>query len=233
MPRPLGVTPMVPSAGLLVAVSPDGGETVVCTDWAWLVALAAPTCTVALPPGGTMICGLDRKPTTGWVPVVWRARVTSEDRVLVLGGTGTVGRVAAQAARLMGAQQVVAVGSRDLDRIGEEFGDEGFTVCIDPVWGEPLARALVHAAPHARVVHLGQSAGPEAPLRSADVRGKELTILGHSNFAMTKEERDRAYLELLEHVTAGRIAFELQTFGLEDVAAAWRNQRGGKSVVLV
>jgi len=169
----------------------------------------------------------------GWVPVVWRARVTSEDRVLVLGGTGTVGRVAAQAARLMGAQQVVAVGSRDLDRIGEEFGDEGFTVCIDPVWGEPLARALVHAAPHARVVHLGQSAGPEAPLRSADVRGKELTILGHSNFAMTKEERDRAYLELLEHVTAGRIAFELQTFGLEDVAAAWRNQRGGKSVVLV
>jgi len=168
----------------------------------------------------------------GWVPVAWKAKVTPDDRVLVLGGTGTVGRVATQAARLLGARQVVAVGSKELDRIAEEFADGGFTVCIDPVWGEPLADALAHAARHARVVHVGQSAGPQAPLRSADVRGKELTILGHSNFALSKEERDRAYLELLDHLTAGRIELELQRFPLEDVAAAWRNQRGGKSVVV-
>ena len=169
----------------------------------------------------------------GWVPVAWRAKPTPDDRVLVLGGTGSVGGLAAQAARLLRASRVVAVGSSDLDRIGEEFGDEGFTICIDPVWGEPLAHALAYAAPHARIVHLGQSAGPEAPLRSADVRGKELTIMGHSNFAMTKQERDRAYLELLDHLVAGRIELELQTFPLEDVAAAWANQRGGKSVVLL
>jgi len=60
-----------------------------------------------------------------WVPVAWRAEVTPEDRVLVLGGTGTVGRLAAQAARLLGAEKVVAVGSRDLDRIREEFADGG------------------------------------------------------------------------------------------------------------
>jgi NADPH:quinone reductase-like Zn-dependent oxidoreductase len=169
----------------------------------------------------------------GWVSVAWRAQPTPDDRVLVLGGTGTVGGLAAQAARLLGASRVVAVGSSDLHRIGEEFGDEGFTVCIDPVWGEPLASALPYAASHARIVHLGQSAAPEAPLRSADVRGKELTIMGHSNFAMTKQERDRAYLELLDHLVAGRIELELQTFPLEDVAAAWANQRGGKSVVLL
>src|SRR5579884_2669485 len=109
----------------------------------------------------------------------------------------------------------------------------GFTVCIDPVWGEPLARALRFARPHARIVHLGQAAGAEAPLRSADVRGKELAILGHSNFALTKEERDRAYLELLDHLAAGRMTLEYQTFSLDDVAAAWQNQRGGKSVVLL
>lgn len=28
----------------------------------------------------------------GWVPVAWRARVTADDRVLVLGATGVVGR---------------------------------------------------------------------------------------------------------------------------------------------
>jgi NADPH2:quinone reductase len=168
-----------------------------------------------------------------WVPVAWKAKVGPGDRVLVLGGTGTVGRIAAQAAELLGAETVLAVGRSDLDRIEEELGDDGFTVCIDPVWGEPLANALRYARPHARIVHVGQSAGPESPLRSADVRGKELTVLGHSNFLLSKEERDRAYLELLRHLTAGRIRLELETFPLDDVAAAWEHQRGGKSVVLM
>lgn len=168
-----------------------------------------------------------------WVPVAWKANVGPEDRVLVLGGTGTVGKLAAQAAALLGAATVVAAGSKQLDRIEEAFGDDGFTVCIDPVWGEPLAHALRFARPHARIVHIGQAAGAEAPLRSADVRGKELVLLGHSNFALSKEERDRAYLELLDHLLAGRIALEHQTFALDDVAAAWANQRGGKSVVVI
>jgi NADPH:quinone reductase len=167
-----------------------------------------------------------------WVPVAWKAKVGEGDRVLVLGGTGAVGRLAAQAARLLGAAHVVAVGSKDLDRIAEEFGEDGFTVCIDPVWGEPLAHALQYAQRHARVVHVGQSAGRTSPLASADVRGKELTILGHSNFALSKDERDRAYLELLDHLAAGRITLDYETFDLDDVAAAWEHQRGGKSVVV-
>jgi NADPH2:quinone reductase len=168
-----------------------------------------------------------------WVPVAWKAKVGAGDRVLVLGGTGAVGRLAAQAARLLGAAHVVAVGSKDLGRIAEEFADDGFTVCIDPVWGEPLADALPYARRHARVVHVGQSAGRTSPLASADVRGKELTILGHSNFALPPEERDRAYLELLDHLVAGRITLDYEAFSLDDVAAAWEHQRGGKSVVVV
>jgi NADPH2:quinone reductase len=168
-----------------------------------------------------------------WVPVAWKAKVGDGDRVLVLGGTGAVGRLAAQAARLLGAAHVVAVGSKDLGRIAEEFADDGFTVCIDPVWGEPLADALRYARRHARVVHVGQSAGRTSPLGSADVRGKELTILGHSNFALPPEERDRAYLELLDHLVAGRITLDYEAFSLDDVAAAWEHQRGGKSVVVV
>ena len=167
-----------------------------------------------------------------WVPVAWKAKVGEGDRVLVLGGTGTVGRVAAQAAELLGAAHVVAVGSKDLDRIPHEFADDGFTVCIDPVWGEPLAGALQYAQRHARIVHIGQSAGAQSPLKSADVRGKELVLTGHSNFALSKEERDRAHLELLGHLTAGRIHLDYETFALNDVADAWAHQRNGKSVVV-
>jgi NADPH:quinone reductase-like Zn-dependent oxidoreductase len=167
-----------------------------------------------------------------WVPVAWKAKVGEGDRVLVLGGTGSVGRLAAKAATLLGAAHVVAVGSSDLHRVAEEFADEGFSVCIDPVWGEPLADALQYAQRHARVVHVGQSAGPTAPLKSADVRGKELTILGHSNFALTREEHDRAYLELLDQLLTGRLTLDYETFALDDVAAAWEHQHGGKSVVV-
>lgn len=167
-----------------------------------------------------------------WVPVAWKAKVGAGDRVLVLGGTGSVGRLAAKAAALLGAAHVVAVGSKELDRIAVEFGDDGFTVCIDPVWGEPLAGALQYAQRHARIVHVGQAAGAAAPLKSADVRGKELTILGHSNFALTREEHDRAYLELLDHLVSGRLTLDHEMFQLDDVAAAWEHQRGGKSVVV-
>jgi NADPH2:quinone reductase len=168
-----------------------------------------------------------------WAPVAWKAKVTPDDRVLVLGGTGAVGRIAVQAATVLGAKQVVGLGRADLDRIGDEFGDDGFTVCIDPVWGEPLANALAHAAPHARIVHIGQSAGPESPLRSADVRAKELVIMGHSNFAMSKADRERAQLELLEHMSAGRIEVPIERFPLDDVAGAWERQRSGPGAKVV
>jgi len=176
----------------------------------------------------------------GWVPVAWKAKVGPGDRVLVLGARGAVGQVAVQAARLLGAETVVGAGRAagpgivGLDEVADAFGADGFTVCVDPVWGEPLARVLAAAAPHARIVHVGQSAGPEAPLRSADVRGKELTILGHSNFVMSAEERNRASLELLEHLRAGRIEIEIERYPLDRAAEAWERQRsgpGGKVVI--
>jgi NADPH:quinone reductase and related Zn-dependent oxidoreductases len=52
----------------------------------------------------------------GWMSVAWRAPVRSDDRVLVLGATSTVGLVATQTARLLGAERVVAVG-RNPDRL--------------------------------------------------------------------------------------------------------------------
>jgi NADPH2:quinone reductase len=187
-----------------------------------------------------------------WVPVAWRAQVGAGDRVLVLGASGTVGWIAVQAAKLLGAERVVAAGRDvaklgrarevgadevvelgDADALAAAFGGDGFTVCIDPLWGEPLAHALAAAARHARIVHIGQSAGAESPLRSADVRGKELRILGHSNFALTAEERGRAQLELLDHLSAGRIVLDHETFDLGAVAAAWEAQKARTKAIVI
>jgi NADPH2:quinone reductase len=181
----------------------------------------------------------------GYVPVAWKAQVNADDRVLVLGATGIVGAVAVQAAKLAGAHVIAAGRRREaLERALELGADAGFpldelpdelrpTVVIDPLWGEPLARATQIAARHARVVNIGQSAGPETTLTSANVRGKELVVMGHSNFALSQEEHNRAYLELLEHVLAGRIVLDLEAFPLDDAGAAWERQAsgGGKAVV--
>ncbi|MBA3332282.1 MAG: zinc-binding alcohol dehydrogenase family protein, partial [Actinobacteria bacterium] len=62
----------------------------------------------------------------GWMPVAWRAPVREGDRVLVLGATGTAGQVALQAARLLGAEHIVAAGrdAESLERALELGADE-------------------------------------------------------------------------------------------------------------
>lgn len=191
----------------------------------------------------------------GWMPVAWRAPVQEGERVLVLGGTGTVGSVAAQGARALGAARVVVAGrdpqklerARELGadatvRIGagdlaqaivDAFDGEGPTLVVDPVWGEPVAAASRAAAPGARIVSLGQSAGAEATFTSADVRGKALTLLGYSNFSLPPEVKRAGYLQLLGHVAARRIAIDLDTFPLDRVADAWTHQASGRKAVVL
>lgn len=192
----------------------------------------------------------------GWVPVARTARVQPGDRVLVLGATGLVGSVALQGARLLGAERVVAAGrdparlegTRELGadetvqletggdlaaRFREACGGGGPTVVVDPLWGEPLRAAVEAAVAGARIVNIGQSAGPEATLTSAAVRGKQLTIRGYSDFALSLEELREAYTELTGHVAAGRVVVRVETFPLEQVASAWAAQTSGRKAVVL
>jgi NADPH2:quinone reductase len=177
----------------------------------------------------------------GFMPVVWRAPVRPDDRVLVLGATGVVGQVALQTAKLFGAAHVVAAGrdEQGLRRALELGADEAVTLegdfgeptyVIDPLWGEPLERAVRAAAPRARIIHIGQSAGPTATLASAEVRGKQLDVLGFSDFGVPPDVLAEHYVRLVGHAIAGEIRVEVEPEPLDDVAEAWN--RPGK-VVLV
>lgn len=189
--------------------------------------------------------------TAGWLPVVWRAPVRDGDRVLVLGATGTVGLVALQGAKLLGAGRVVAAGRSeeglerarrvgadevvrldgDAEALAERFreacGGDGPSYVFDPLWGEPVVAAAKAAAPAARIVHLGQSAGPTAPLVSADVRGKVLELYGYSNFAVPRDVLGREYARLVEHATRGDLEVDVERVPLDQVADAWRRQAKG------
>jgi NADPH2:quinone reductase len=161
--------------------------------------------------------------------------------VLVLGATGATGQVAVQAAKLLGAAHVVAAGrdrtrlERALELGADEIvaldGDLGEpTYVFDPLWGEPLERAVAAAAPGARIVHLGQSAGPTATLTSAAVRSKQLEVYGFSIFATAAEVLAEHFRALVGHALAGEIRLDLERIALDDVEAAW--ERPGKLVVV-
>jgi NADPH2:quinone reductase len=193
----------------------------------------------------------------GWLPLAHRAPLREGETVLVLGATGTVGLVAVQGARLLGAARVVAAGRRRealerARRLGadavvslenaagdlttaflEACGGERPTYVIDPLWGEPVVAAAAAAAQGARIVNIGQSAGAEAPLRSADVRGKQLDVLGFSIFHTPRDALEREYLRLVGHVAAGELEVELERFPLERVAEAWERQAQGAGAKVV
>jgi len=178
----------------------------------------------------------------GWTPLAWRVPVREDDVVLVLGATGTVGTVAVQAARLLGAKRVVAAGrSREaLDRVDADATvpldggdlvaafrdacDGGPTLIFDPVWGEPFEAALEAAPLGARVAQLGQAAGATATLASAAIRFKGIEIYGFSNFILPKDVLDREYARLVEHAMRGEIKVEIERLPLDDAAAAWERQ---------
>ena len=191
----------------------------------------------------------------GWMPVAWRAPVRTDDRVLVLGATGTVGLVATQAAKLLGARHVVAAGRnrKRLDRAAElgadatvsldeddlvtafkvAAGGDGPTYIIDTLWGPPAVAAIEAAAPGWRLVQIGQSAGAEATLTSGGIRGKMGELYGYFDFAVPTNEFREQYLRLVGHAAAGEITFDIEAYPLERVAEAWERQAAGANAKIV
>jgi NADPH:quinone reductase len=176
----------------------------------------------------------------GWLPVTWRAPVRPDDRVLVLGATGASGLVAVQAAKRLGAHVTAAGRDRErlerarelgADEIVDLDGDFGEpTYVFDPLWGEPVRRAIEAAAPRARIVHLGQSAGATTTLTSASVRSKELEVYGYSIFAAPPELLAEQYVALVEQARDGAIRLDVERVELDEIDRAW--SRPGKLVVV-
>jgi NADPH2:quinone reductase len=193
----------------------------------------------------------------GFLGVVWRGRMRPGERVLVLGATGATGLVALQAARMLKPRQLVAVG-RDPERLRRAkilgadetvrieagnnlrdalrraFGGRGPELVIDLLWDEPARAAIEVAASYARIVQVGQAAGPNPPLTGGLLRGKAIDLLGFSLMLVPATLRQETLLRLVQYVGSGEIRLPARRFSLDEIGEAWQLQAegvGGKVIV--
>ena len=186
--------------------------------------------------------------TAAFMPLIQVAGLRPGDTVLVLGATGAVGQLAIQIAARQGAGRVIGVGRNQAalqrllalgaDDVVELRADEGpdelaarllaasgpVDVVLDGVYGVPLEAALRVCAPQARVVNIGNLAGPTAQIPAGLLRSKQLTLSGFAGLHTRLQDKQPALSWLWGALGRGELQVDVRTFPLEDLPAAWRAQ---------
>ena len=186
--------------------------------------------------------------TAAYLPLVDIAGLRSGETVLVLGATGAVGQLAVQIAHRMGAGRVVGV-ARDrvaleqllglgADAVVQLDADESdgelavrlraatgdVDVVLDGLYGLPLQAALRVCGSHARVINVGNSAGPTASIPAGLLRGKQLRVSGFAGLHIPLRDKQEALFWLWEKLSRGEIKIEVRPFPLERISTAWQTQ---------
>jgi NADPH:quinone reductase-like Zn-dependent oxidoreductase len=178
---------------------------------------------------------------SSWVALRRRIDFRRGQRVLILGATGNAGRMAVQAAKRLGARQVIAAG-RDSARLGalKALGAdvtctfEGLAraadvdVVLDYVWGEPTATAMVdlltaradRSAPLAWV-EIGSVAGPDACIPSAALRSARLQIVGSGIGSVPGRDFVKELPKLAAVVAGGAFDIRARAVPLAQVEQVW------------
>ncbi|GAB3922400.1 NADPH:quinone reductase [Microlunatus endophyticus] len=209
-------------------------ERAVVTSWALPVPADADPAVIAasLNPGGS-----------GWMALTLRAELQPGQTVAVLGATGAAGRTALQAARLLGAGRVIAIGrsASALEQIADRADqvvrittDGGWAeqldgrpdIVLDYTWGDPAAQLLPvlsgrNQGGRLTWVQIGSIAGRSLPLAADLLRSNDLHLIGSGLGSAPMRDMAAQLPAVIDHVAAGRIGVEPVVRRLADVENAW------------
>ncbi|PCC99588.1 MULTISPECIES: zinc-binding alcohol dehydrogenase family protein [Halopseudomonas] len=185
---------------------------------------------------------------TGALVPLEAASIQPGENVLILGGTGTLGQIALQLARYLGAGRVVAAGrsekalarltergiadatvclkgdDTDVAALKKEAGD-GFDVVLDLVCGQPMLNALKASRWGARIMTIGTGAGRQVNLDIADLLFKTLSCIGTGQ--RPPADRRQIWERLLTIATEQNISVDYSEFAFDDSPQAWTSQVDG------
>ena len=108
-------------------------------------------------------------------------------------------------------------------------------VVLDGVYGLPLEAALQVCAPRARLINIGNLAGPTAQVPAGLLRGKQLTLSSFAGLHLPLAAKQPALTWLWAALADGELQVPTRTFGLEELPTAWQTQAASphaKCVVL-
>ncbi len=184
---------------------------------------------------------------TGALVPLEQANIKAGENVLILGATGTLGQIALQLARYLGAGRVVAAarngtvlarlsergiadatvqlgGDDDVAALKAVSGD-GFDVVLDLVCGQPMLNALKATRWGARILTIGTGAGRQLNLDIADLLFRSLSCVGTGQ--RPPADRRAIWERLLVIAREQNIVVDYVDYSLDQAADAWAAQVDG------
>lgn len=184
---------------------------------------------------------------TGALLPLEQAGIKPGESVLILGATGTLGQIALQLARILGAGRVVGAArdaealerlrargladavvvlGRDDDAAAlKAVAGDGFDVVLDGVCGPPLLAALKATRWGVRILTIGTGAGRDIQLNIADLLFRTLTCVGTGQ--RSPSDRQATWRRLLQLAREHQITFDHVGYRFDQMPEAWNAQVAG------
>lgn len=184
---------------------------------------------------------------TGALLPLEQAGIKPGESVLIMGATGTLGQIALQLARILGAGRVVgaardakalerlrargladavvALGSDDDAAALKAVAGDGFDVVLDGVCGPPLLAALKATRWGARILTIGTGAGRDIQLNIADLLFRTLSCVGTGQ--RSPSDRQATWRRLLQLAREHQITFDHVGYRFDQMPEAWNAQVAG------
>ena len=199
---------------------------------------------------------------SSWVALRRRIHFEPGRSVLILGATGSAGRLAIQVARQLGAGRVIAAGRNRLLRdtlpdlgadvvvsldgepgdVSAKLGDaaQDVDIVLDYLWGAPAAQAMTGIVTQRTDrgqaltwIQIGSVAGPTASIPSAALRAANLQIVGSGQGSVAAADILAELPELAIRISDGTVTVDAVGLPLSRVEAAWTEPTTpGQRVVL-
>ena len=194
-----------------------------------------------------------------WLPLTAHLAAPEQASVLVLGATGSAGRLAVQNCRALGVRNVLAAGrnpdalartaelggcatvSLDADALGDAVAEHQPDLVLDFLWG-PVAertltalgtRGLATVAHPVTYVEIGSAAGATAAVPGAVLRSRSVTLIGSGAGSVTHDVLARAAVGYAELLASGAVRADAVAYPLDDIAAAWADTSADHRTVIV
>lgn len=210
--------------------------------------VAAPVQQVLPVPAGLSIveaAALPETCMTVWTNVFERAHLSSDETLLVHGGSSGIGTTAIQIASALGSRVLATAGSaekcqacldlgaeravnyreEDFVAAAKEFGGKGVDVILDMVGGDYIEKNIKAAAPDGRIVNIAFLRGAKAEVNFMPLMLKRLTLTGSTLRSQSIERKGEIARHLKKTVwpliEAGRVKPVIyKVFALSEARAA-------------